>query len=49
VSSGNHQKGERTRVKIDNILVDRNGELTLGRGAILFDRPNDPQIRERSR
>ena len=34
--------GERTRVRIDQFLVDRGGELTLGRGAMLFDRPDDP-------
>jgi ferric-dicitrate binding protein FerR (iron transport regulator) len=33
--------GERTRVKIDKFLVDRGGELVLGRGAMLFDRPDD--------
>src|SRR5262245_40985394 len=33
--------GERSRVKIDKFLVDRGGELTLGRGAMLFDRPDD--------
>lgn len=33
--------GERTRVKINKVLVDRGGELELGSGAILFDRPSD--------
>jgi ferric-dicitrate binding protein FerR (iron transport regulator) len=33
--------GEKTRIRIDRILVDRGGELTLGRGAMLFDRPSD--------
>jgi hypothetical protein len=33
--------GERTRVRIDKMLMDRGGELTLERGAMLFDRPAD--------
>jgi hypothetical protein len=32
--------GERTRVRIDKSLVERGGELTFARGAILFERPN---------
>jgi ferric-dicitrate binding protein FerR (iron transport regulator) len=31
--------GERTRVRIDKSLVERGGELTFARGAILFERP----------
>ena len=34
--------GERTRIRIDRFLIDRGGELVLGRGAFLFDRPSDP-------
>jgi len=34
--------GERTRIRIDRFLVDRGGELVLERGAMLFDRPDDP-------
>jgi ferric-dicitrate binding protein FerR (iron transport regulator) len=34
--------GERTRIKINQFLVDSGGALTLGRGAMLFDRPDDP-------
>ncbi|MDQ0475142.1 FecR family protein [Labrys wisconsinensis] len=35
--------GERTRVRIDKFLVDRGGDLVLERGAMLFDRPDEPQ------
>jgi ferric-dicitrate binding protein FerR (iron transport regulator) len=31
--------GERTRVKIEKSLAERGGELTLARGAMLFERP----------
>ena len=34
--------GERTRIRIDRFLVDRGGELVLGRGAFLFERPSEP-------
>jgi ferric-dicitrate binding protein FerR (iron transport regulator) len=33
--------GERTRLRIDQFLVDRGGVLVLGRGALLLDRPSD--------
>lgn len=32
--------GERTRVKIEQSIVDQGGELTLARGALLFERPD---------
>ena len=34
--------GERTRVRIDKFLIDRGGDMVLERGAILFDRPDNP-------
>jgi ferric-dicitrate binding protein FerR (iron transport regulator) len=34
--------GENTRVHIDKMLADHGGELTLGSGALLFSRPEDP-------
>jgi ferric-dicitrate binding protein FerR (iron transport regulator) len=34
--------GERTRLRIDRYLVNRGGEMVLERGAILFDRPDNP-------
>jgi ferric-dicitrate binding protein FerR (iron transport regulator) len=33
--------GEQTRIRIDQPLVERGGELVLERGAMLFDRPDD--------
>ena len=32
--------GERTRVKIEQSIIDEGGELTLARGAMLFERPD---------
>jgi hypothetical protein len=32
--------GERTRIRIEQSIVERGGELTLASGALLFDRPD---------
>jgi ferric-dicitrate binding protein FerR (iron transport regulator) len=34
--------GENTRIRIDKMLADHGGELTLDGGALLFSRPEDP-------
>ena len=35
--------GERGRVRIDKFLVDHGGDVVLQGGAMLFDRPDDPE------